>query len=266
MSTLEQLGLWLAFSQFIRGRPYSAALLLACVAQFKFLPIVFLVLLLVGRQRDGWKPFAVGCLAFVAIFALNLLMGAGLFHDYILHFSDPLNEFDSRGVANPSSLAFFRDLIDATAYTSGLSENVAAGTRIYALYLILTALLLVRAVWKRRERLRAADPKLLVYFACALFTVVAPRLKDYSYILMLIPTLFVLRDLGRRRLHPDYFLLGLGLLAFGQPQQSLVPGLTVLIYILQAYLPLFLAVAVMAYLLKMILEEPGTGLAPTPAA
>jgi Glycosyltransferase family 87 len=258
MSTLEQLGIWLGFGLLIHGRLYAAALVLACVAQFKFLPIAFLPLLLANQPRDGWKPFVVGCVTFVAVFALNLLMGARLFHDYIVHFADPLNEFDSRGVNNPSSLAFFRDLIDATSYTNGLPENVSAGTRIYVVYLILVALLLVKAVWKRRDKLRAADPKLLVYFACALFTIVSPRLKDYSYILMLIPALFVVRELGRRGLRPDYLLLGIGLMTFGQPQQSLVPGLEVLIYMLQAYLPLFLSAAVMVYVLKMILTEQRT--------
>lgn len=258
ISTLEQLGIWLGFGLLIRGRLYAAALVLACVAQFKFLPIVFLTLLLVNQPRAGWKPFALGCMTFIAIFALNLLMGAQLLHDYILHFADPLNEFDSRGVNNPSSLALFRDLMDATSYTNGLPDNVAAGTRIYVLYLILVALLLIWAIWKRRDRLRAADPKLLVYLACALFTIVSPRLKDYSYIIMLMPALFVVRDLGRRGLSPDYLLLGLGLMAFGQPQQSLVPGLQLLIYMLQAYLPLFLAAAVTVYVLQMILKEPGT--------
>jgi hypothetical protein len=258
ISTLEQLGIWLGFGLFIHRRPYAAALVLACVSQFKFLPIVFLVLLLVSQPREGWKPFALGCMAFVAIFALNLLMGVGLFHDYILHFADPRNEFDSRGLTNPSSLALFRDLMDATSFTNGLPENVAAGTRIYVLYLILLVLLLMQAIWRRWDRLRAADPKLLVYFACALFTIVSPRFKDYSYILMLIPTLFVLRDLGQRGRRPDYLLLGLGLLAFGQPQQNLVPGLQVLIYLLQAYLPLFVAAAVMVHVLKMILIEPAT--------
>jgi len=258
ISTLEQLGLWLGFGLFTRGRLYAAALVLACVAQFKFLPIVFLTLFLVNRPRDGWKPFALGCITFVAMFALNLLTGVRLFHDYIQHFADPLNEFDSRGVTNPSSLALFRDLMDATSYTNGLPDNVAAGTRIYVLYLILVVLLLIWAVWKRWDRLRTADPKLLVYFACALFTIVSPRLKDYSYILMLIPALFVVRDLGTRGLRTDYLLLGLGLMAFGQPQQSLVPGLELLIYMLQAYLPLFLAAAVMVYVLKTILKEPGT--------
>ena len=256
VSTLEQLGVWLGFGLLIRGRLFAAALVLACVSQFKFLPIGFLLLLLVKRPSEGWKPFALGCMAFVAIFALNLLMGAGLFHDYIVHFADPVNGFDSRGVTNPSSLALFRDLVDATSYTNGSPENVAAGTRIYVLYLILLALLLIRAVWKQRESLRAADPKLLVYFACALFTIVSPRVKDYSYILMLMPTLFVLRDLGRQGFRPDYLLIGLGLMVLGQPQQSLVPGLEVLIYMLQAYLPLFVAAVVMVYTLKMILKKP----------
>ena len=102
----------------------------------------------------------------------------------------------------------------------------------------------------------AADPRLLLYIGCALFTVAAPRMKDYSYILMLLPALYVLRDLRRRRLPADYVLLGVGLMIVGQPQQTNVPGMTALVYMLQAYLPLLLSGGALAYLVTALQRAP----------
>jgi hypothetical protein len=76
-------------------------------------------------------------------------------------------------------------------------------------------------------------------------------MKDYSYILMLIPALFVIRNIARRGLTPDYFLLGLALLIWAQPQQDYVPGMEALIYMIQAYLPLFISAAIMIYVLRL---------------
>jgi hypothetical protein len=72
---------------------------------------------------------------------------------------------------------------------------------------------------------------------------------------MLIPTLYVVRDLSKRGVRPDYLLLAVGILLWGQPQQSNVPGLTALVYMLQAYLPLYVSGAVLAYLLSAIPER-----------
>jgi hypothetical protein len=91
-------------------------------------------------------------------------------------------------------------------------------------------------------------------------------MKDYSYILMLIPTLFVVRDMDRRGIRADYLLLGAGLMTFGQPQQSNVPGLQAGIYMLQAYLPLWIAGAVLVYLLSVLGNSESRTRAPEPAS
>jgi hypothetical protein len=255
ISTFEELGLWLGFGLAVRQRPYAAAVVLACVAQFKLMPIAFLALIPLMRPRDGWKPFLVGCAIFLGVLILNQLWSPGLTGDYLALFSDVNLRMDDRGANNPSSLAWFRDLIDLTSYAPGLHYNRVSGTIAYGVYLVALTLILIRAGWNRRTSLRHQDPRLLVYLGCALFTVAAPRMKDYSYILMLIPTLFVERDLSRRGVRTDYLLLAVGVMVFAQPQQSNVPGLTALVYMLQAYLPLYLAGAVLVYVLRAIPER-----------
>ncbi|HEY6923989.1 MAG TPA: glycosyltransferase family 87 protein [Steroidobacteraceae bacterium] len=254
ISTLEQVGIWLGFSMLVRGRPYAAAVLLACVAQFKLLPAAFLVLIPLVRPRDGWQAFLLGCGLFVGLLGLNFLISPGLTHDYLSQFTNANVRMDDRGINNPSSLALFRDIIDLTAWVPGLSYNRDAGTRVYLFYIAALLLILIRAISGRVQRVLNSDPRLIVYSGCTLFAVAMPRMKDYSYILMLIPALFVIRDLRRSEGTQNYLLLALGLMILAQPQQTNVPGLQILIYMLQAYLPLWVAAIVMVYVLRLMLH------------
>ena len=254
ISIFEQLGIWFAFSLLLRERPYAAALVLACVAQCKLLPASLIALIPLVRPQDGWKPFLVGCAAFVGILSLNQIFSPELTHNYLSLFSGHYERMDERGINNPSSLALLRDIIDLTSIFPGLPYNRTAGTFAYIAYLAALILLLIRAMWSERAKILRAEPRLLIYFGCALYTIAMPRMKDYSYMLMLIPTWFVIRDIGKRGPAPGYFLFVVGLLVGCQPQQSYVPGMSVLIYLVQGYLPLLTAAIVMIYTLKLMLN------------
>lgn len=260
ISTFEQLGIWLGFSLLTRQRLYAAAVIFACIGQFKFFPAAFMGLIPMVAPREGWKPLTTGCALFLALFSLNAVITPGLFHNYFGLLSDAKALADDRGVINPSALALFRDILDSTSYTNGLPDNVRAGTLVYGFYFAILTLSLIRVLWSKRDLLSKCDPRLVVYLGCAVFALAMPRLKDYSYAIMLIPALFVIRDLDRRRLVPNYLMLGAALLAWGQPQQNYVPGMQVLIYLLQAYLPLVMTAAILIYLLQNLL---GSGMETT---
>jgi hypothetical protein len=248
ISTFEQVGIWLGFGLLVRERPYAAAAVLACVAQFKLLPVAFLALIPLVRPTDGWKPFFAGCAIFCGLLLLNPALSPGLTENYLGLFTNANLRMDDRGISNPSSLSLFRDILDLTSYAPGLAYNRVAGTIAYGVYLVALLLVMIRFAWNGRAALAA------------------PRMKDYSYILMLIPTLFVVRDMDRRGIRADYLLLGAGLMTFGQPQQSNVPGLQAGIYMLQAYLPLWIAGAVLVYLLSVLGNSESRTRAPEPAS
>jgi hypothetical protein len=252
ISTFEQLGIWFGFSLMVRDRPYAAAAILAVVAQFKLLPIAFLALLPLSTRREGWKAVLLGAGLFAGLLGLNEIISPEQTHEYLGLFANSNVRMDDRGVVNPSSLAFFRDLIDLTAYVPGLPYNLEAGTRVYLIYLVALLLVVIRALSRAKVGIREVDARLLVYLGCALYAVAMPRMKDYSYILLLVPALFVVRDLARREGKPSYLLLGVGLMILAQPQQTNVPGLQAFIYMLQAYLPLLMSGVITAYMLRLI--------------
>jgi len=256
VSTFEELGIWLGFTLLLRDRPYAAAVVLACVAQFKLLPAAFICLIPLVRPHDGWKPFLLGSALFLGLFALNPVLNPPLTHDYLEVLSNTNSSLDERGSENPSSLALLRDVMHLGANVPGLADNRTTGTLVYAAFLLALLVVLARVIWSERQKFRNADPKLLLYFGCALFAVVMPRMKDYTYILLLMPTLFVLRDIGKRSMVPDYLLLAVGLMICAQSPQTYVPRLVSLVYLLQSYLPLFIAAAVLAYVLRAILQPP----------
>jgi hypothetical protein len=218
------------------------------------LPAAFIGLIPFVRPQDGWKPFGVGCTVFLGLLALNPTFSPGLTHDYLDVLSNSNPTLNERGDINPSSLALLRDVMHVTSSLPGLANNRVAGTFAYIVYLIGLMLVLLRATWSERVKFRNADPRLLLYLGCALFAVAMPRMKDYTYILMLMPTLFVVRDIAKRGIPPDYFLMAVGLMVCAELQQTYVPRLGSFVYMLQAYLPLFVSGAVLLYVLRALLR------------
>jgi hypothetical protein len=259
ISTFEELGVWFGFTLLLRNRPYAAAVVLAFVAQFKLLPVVLIGLIPCVKPQDGWKAFLAGCTVFLGLFALNLVLFPDLTHEYLGVFNNSNPSLEGRGDINPSSLALLRDVLHPNARHPVSPASHDSATLAYIAYLLALLLVLSTVAWRGRERLRNADPRHLLYLGCAVFAVAMPRMKDYTYILMLIPTLFVIRDLGRRNVAPDYLLLAAFMMLCAQPQQTYVPRLPILIYTLQSYLPLFIAAAVMLYLLRTVFRPPTQG-------
>jgi hypothetical protein len=92
-------------------------------------------------------------------------------------------------------------------------------------------------------------------------------MKDYSYIIMLLPGLFVLRALVAHRAHRASALPVLGVLLLVQAADTQVPLLRQLMPLIHAYFPLLLTGAVGVYLLRIALPSPDgvpIGLTPHP--
>jgi hypothetical protein len=193
ISTFEQLGLWFGFAALLRGRYAAFCLCVILVAQFKLTPILFALLLLIVPRRPQWTWFVVCCAGFAAVFALNFVLQPALLHDFFT----VAPALDERGTLAPGTLAFVRDVIDLAG-----GAHYSDRTRVDELAFLSAALAVgvVSALTVVRHRLRASEPnaRALIYFACLAYALMIPRMKTYSYILLLIPTLYVLRALPRR--------------------------------------------------------------------
>ena len=237
ISLFEQCGLWLGFAALLEGRYARFCLCVILVAQFKLTPIFFSLLLLLVPTRPQWKWFAVCCAGFAAVFSLNFALQPALLRDFF-RIAPALDE---RGTLSPGTLAFIRDAFDMLG-----GPGFSIGTRADEAAFLITALavggLSLLAVVRHRTTELEPDSKKIIYLACVAYALMIPRMKAYSYILLLIPTLDLLLTLPRRTLVPAA-VAALVVMVMFPHGTSLLPfrSLSQLFY---AYLPLAAAAGV----------------------
>jgi hypothetical protein len=167
------------------------------VAQFKLLPMAFLLLLPMVAGRRGWpllgKALAIG----VATWSVNLCF-EGSFRAYL----DVVSLQDERGTFAPSSLAFARDVAEHFAFP------MWSGTLGYLLFAAAVATALWFGIGCLRRREGSGDRVVALGTACVAYALIAPRMKDYSYALLIVPALVAIeREWRARRFSVDLLLV-----------------------------------------------------------
>jgi hypothetical protein len=179
IAVFEQLVLWLAFAALLARRWWVFATMVALVAQAKLTPVFFLGLLLVIDERPRWAPFVAGTL----LFALGAGANALLLPEQTREFLASVSSLGERGWGDPSMLGLMEDLVDQLR---GLRLPVPAFAA-HLLYLAAVAGVLWATVrwWRARRAAGTHDPMLVVLVALAVYALVMPRMKDYSYVALL---------------------------------------------------------------------------------
>lgn len=237
LSLFEQLALWSAFALLLSGRDAAFALAVAAIAQFRLAPAAFLGFLLVLRNPPRWRAFGLGLLATGALFALN-----GLEPQLLAEFRGSGLRLYGRGRINPSSLALAQEA-SAQLAALGLRAGPWLAQALYGLIAATVAAVTLAVLWRRRGDLdRCTLPALLL--GVSAYALGVPRLKGYSYVILLPPALYVVRRLSHRALVPVVAALAL------LPSRSSPLGFTEALRLVGAYGPWITAVVVFALLAR----------------
>jgi hypothetical protein len=190
IAIFEQFLLWLAFTALLSRRWWIFAVLVVVAAQAKLTPIFFLGLLLVIDERPRWAPFLVGSLVFATAVGANAVLFPGQTREFLASVS----ALGERGWGDPSMLGLMEDLVDQLRGLR-LPLPTAAAT---LLYLAAASAILGLTVrwWRARRAIGKHDPLLTVLVTLAVYALVMPRMKDYSYVALLPVGWYAL---GRRR-------------------------------------------------------------------
>src|SRR5688572_5819404 len=201
IAIFEQLLLWLGFTALLTRRWWTFALLVVVAAQAKLTPVFFLGLLLVIDERPRWSPFLGGSLLFALVVGANAI----LLPEQTREFFASVSSLGARGWGNPSTLGAMEDLVDQLR---GLRLPLSAVTA-HLLYLAAVATILTLTVrwWRARRAAAASDPLLVVLVTLAVYALVMPRMKDYSYVSLLPVGWYVLAT--RRELTASLAVLAL---------------------------------------------------------
>ncbi|MCL6621469.1 MAG: glycosyltransferase 87 family protein [Syntrophobacterales bacterium] len=189
ISIYEQLFIWGALVCFLKRRLALFWLAIVLVAIFKIVPLLFLGLLfLVDDKKQAFTWFSLSLLGYAAFLGLSYLCEPALFVTFFTQGQAMLTE---RGVINPSSLAFIVGALNQVGNFLGrpfpplLSQIVFVALAGLILGISFRALI----AWQRGGG--AHRDKVALLFACVVYTLIAPRMKNYSYILLLAPAFFM---------------------------------------------------------------------------
>jgi len=170
----EQLGIWLGLLALSRGRIVWFCIAIVVVAQLKIAPVLMLLALLALPGKPRWAAFALSAGAFLAILGLQFVIAPEWFAEFVRRSAG----VDERGASNPALVAFIRDII--------AQPPLAAAATVMAV----SGILLLSGRALRRS---GPDPGARVMLIAVAYALIAPRFKDYSYVLLLPVGLHLLR-------------------------------------------------------------------------
>jgi hypothetical protein len=152
-----------------------------------------------------------------------------------------------RGLNNPSTFAFVKDVLHIIEIQIDvqLAQWVDYGVFMFIALVIIG--LTIKGLDILANRNDMEGRMVMVFFACLAYALISPRLKNYSYMLLILPTYYLLRRTEYKRVYP-YILI---LFCF------VVPGLTkeLSLFSLAEYYPLAMASGVWTLYLYIILRQ-----------
>ncbi len=188
---IEQILFWIAVVTLLRRQMLLFTVAIVAISFFKLTFIVFLALPLLWRQKDAVKYAAYGFAVFGGYLLANYLLAERGFKEFL----SIIGVIDERGEAyNHSILAMIRDFFDkseAARYLSGVPAIVPI-----AIYIAVVIVILIVSWRALRNRSVSVDEDFTleaVYFVCLVYALTMPRMKTYSFILLIPPTYYVIR-------------------------------------------------------------------------
>jgi hypothetical protein len=218
IAIFEQFVLWLGFAALLASRPWWFAIAVALIAQFKLTPVFFLGVLLVIDERPRWAPFFGGSALFLALFGANFVFMPAQAHQFLTS----VQSLGERGWGDPSTLGAMQDLVDQV---QGLGIPVAPAVA-YLLYIaVVITILTVTVRWWRLRRAEQPNRRLtIILVSIAVYALVMPRMKDYSYVALFPVGWYVL---SLRPFNTGSIVVFAALLPRPLPQLKLwLPGVT----------------------------------------
>ncbi|MGH9160880.1 MAG: glycosyltransferase 87 family protein [Vicinamibacteraceae bacterium] len=200
---LEQALVLVGLAFLVVGRTPLFVGALALAGALKLTPWLLLILPVAVGAARGWRWVGLGAALVGAYAALNGI----LYPKLVASFLTTTASLDDRGYLNPSSFAFIRDVLGWLAGTDHSAQNQLA-TLLYIVMVMLILVVSAAAVIRYRRLADPPDARLVVLFACVVYGLILPRFKNYSYVLLLVPALYVIRlKLMRRELpYPALFV------------------------------------------------------------
>ncbi len=235
INLVQQALLWLGFSYYIKGRYKLFCLFTLIAASFKMTPIFFLILMLLPDDKSKYKYFFGAGALFLGYLLIQYLIVPDLFTGFI---KNALIVVGEPGGVVPSTNKLIAGIFEIVTKITGLTMPHAFQSAIF----IIIAAAVVFFSYKACMRLKQAQSDnramLEVFVVCLVYALIHPRFKDYGYILLLVPSFYVIKNIHYSKFAPFLFIL------FIMSNRMMLPIVSSIYDIIWAFFPLMVAYGV----------------------
>ena len=220
VALLEASLLWLGFLSYLHRRERLTVYLIALASMFKLLPLLLLGLL--GLAKGSGRRRLALIASGVAILAVMVSLPPGLSSDWRRALFLGAGDRPT-GDINPSALGVADWLVTELELPAAIAPNLALG-----LYLVYFAVVLALSIGPLVRVEAAGSRREQVVGVVLLWLLLLPRTMVYSYVMAVVPVLFVLRhslesSMARGTAYALVVAQGVVRLLPGQPPPILAP-------------------------------------------
>jgi hypothetical protein len=246
VSIVEQAFLWTSFYFLLQRRLFLFCFFVTLASIFKVAMLAF-ALLLFTLPKEEWPrgiAYMAACILFIV--ATIAIPDYRIFQAFLSHVGSIISVPWDVGTIAPSSFTFIRALSEVFQHDIGFRIPEHVQSIVYLIWIATVITLSFRAL--RRLDLGTPDAmRFAIGLACLMFVLIVPRCKDYSYILLIAPTCFILTRL--RETQASLLLLILCILSASYVP---MPGMHIVASLVWSYYPFLLAAGIwMIYLTEI---------------
>lgn len=236
ISIFEQSLLWLGFYFLKNKRAAAFCVVTVAVSVFKLAPILFLVLILLTDIPRRKLYFILSGAVFCGIMFLSYMVEPSLFRAFIGN----LIGLRERGIVNPSSYALISECFSVILNRPVFAGFSAMTGIFYSVFLGVVIYLAVKAISRLRSTKGRDHGDMIILFICVVYTIILPRFKDYSFIIMIVPAYVMIKKLFARSGYYGYLILMMLII----PAGAAPVGMDLIIKALWRYYPLIISYGV----------------------
>ena len=244
INLLEQVFLWVAFFFYIKQRLMLFCVFCLLAAGFKMTLSFFLVLLLLVDDKKKYHYFVGSGVAFFVYLLVQYIIVPEM---SISAFRNAFAVVSERGGIVPSTFTLLSDIFKWLSNNAGV--NPPQALQFAVLMVPVTAVVFL--TFKAHVRLNSLSaenrPMINVFLVCLVYALIHPRLKDYAYILLIVPSFFIIMNSRFTKVNAFVFFL-----AIVAVPPFIVPGTEFIFTFFWNYYTLFVAYAIWGMYLNEI--------------
>ena len=197
-------------------------------------PIFFIVLLLTCDHPKKIQYFVGATAVFLVYLGIQYLIYPDMFTGFL---RNALTVVGESGAVGPSSQKFVKELFALISQILGpVPPFVVSG---FVLGLAALVLFFSGKAYLVLQRVLTDDPdrqKMILFLVCLVYALIHPRLKDYAYMLLIVPSYYIMKTTRLEKVFPFIFVLSI----MAAPR-LLLPGFDILSSLVWRYFPLMIA-------------------------